>query len=117
MKEEEIIDVAKEAYLLSKQLGALEEGLKSKDRRISLGLRAYAENYNQILARAKQLLKYDEIILKSIQHLKSYDCPEGYQSETEFLEMGADVPILKEALYTFFEFHFPKKEKEKIGFQ
>jgi len=115
MEEQEIINIAKEAYILSKQLGALEEGLK--ERKNVSGYRSYAENYNKILARAKQLLQNDEIIFKSIQHLKPYDSSKNSGYAKEFIEMAGDVLILKEALYTFFEFHFPKKEKEKIGFR
>ncbi len=115
MEEKELINIAKEAYILSKQLSALENTLK--DRKNIQGYGSYKENYNQILERANQLLKYDAIISKSIKHLKPYDYPEELSYETVFLEMRGDVVILKEALYTFFEFHFPKKEKEKIGFR
>jgi ASC-1-like (ASCH) protein len=115
MGEQELINMAKEAYLLSKQLGALEEVVKNH--RNVAGYRAQAENYNQILERAKQLLKHDEIIFNSIKHLKPYDSNKSSGYTKEFVEIGADAAVLKEALYTFFEFYFPKKEKEKIGFQ
>jgi len=115
MEEQELINIAKEAYLLAKQLGALEEGLK--DRKNAMGLEAYMKNYNLILSKAKRLLKNDEVILASINHLEPHDYPESYSYEQKFSEIGGDVPILKEALFTFYEFHFPKKEKDKIGFR
>lgn len=114
MKEEKN-EIAKECYILSKQLAGLEDKLKNDEK--GLGYRSYVENYNEILNKGKELLKIDETILKSIEHLKPYNLDEEFYSMKKCYEIRADIPILREALLYFFVFHYPKEEKERIGFR
>ena len=115
MDNDDILNVAKEAYALSQQLHELESAMLGKN---SLsGYSAYANNYNAILDRSKKILELDKTLLSTIDHLKHYDPQKAYGYVQDFEEIKANIATLKATLRTFFEFNFPKKEKERMGFQ
>jgi len=115
MDNEEVLNLAKEAYALSQQLHELESAM-SKDGAVS-GYTSYATNYNSILSRAKKILEFDKTLLATISYLGQYDpnVKTGYFKE--FQEIKANIAILKATLHTFFNFNFPKKERDRIGFK
>lgn len=116
MEETNVIEIAKEAYVLAQQIAGMEEAMNKNERAVA-GYSSYASNYNVFLEKTKKILEIDQTILKTISHLKQYDPKEDTGYVTGFEEIKANLPILREALSSFFEFHFPKSEKEKIGFK
>jgi hypothetical protein len=116
MEENDIIEIAKQAYVLAQQIIGIEEAMHKIDNAVA-GYPSYANNYNAFLEKTKKILELDQTIFKTISHLKPYDpnLESGYIGEFE--EIKANLPILKASLLSFFEFHFPKSEKEKIGFK
>ena len=64
---ENIIDIAKEAYVLSQQLDSLQDVLAKQPTQSSY-YHAAARTYTTHLHRAKEILKLDPVILKTIQH-------------------------------------------------
>jgi hypothetical protein len=89
--------------------------MKNRDEAIS-GYLSHAKNFNSILNKAKKVLEVDPTILKTISHLNSYDPNNTSHKYKDFEGLKSDLAILKAALKSFFVFHFPKKEKERIGF-
>jgi len=114
MEEKELVEIGKEAYVLSEQIEGLEQVMKKREEAIS-GYPSHAKNFNSILDKAKKILEADPTILKTISHLNSHDPNKEYRY-TDFEGLKSDLATLKGALKSFFAFHFPKKEKEKIGF-
>jgi hypothetical protein len=120
MNEEELQNLAKEAYILFQQLQGLDDAMaKAED---YFGYKAFAINYNAILEKAKAILKADTTMLSAIERLSAYDpsdefdWKESSRPEYQSEQIKADIPILKATLQSFFDSHFPPKEKEKIGF-
>ena len=115
MEEEKEIEFAREAYVLSRQIGELENTM-SKSKSAVSGYPSYAKNFNTILERSKEILKGDEIIFRTIAQVTPYNPGKEFGYIVDFEGIKADLSVLKGALHSFFEFHFPKKEKEKMGF-
>ena len=116
MEERNLIESAKEAYVLAQQIAGMEEAMNKSEQAVA-GYPSYASNYNALLEKTKKILEVDQTMLKTISHLKRYDPKQDRGYMGEFEEIKANLPILKEALHSFFEFHFPKSEKDKIGFK
>lgn len=110
----DLVQLAKEAHLLAKQLRALHEEMKAAGRNWG-GYRAFAATYSMHLARAQQILSTDPTIAKTVSHLQPHD-PEARQFGRDFEEIKADLPVLCAALESFFVFHFSPEERKKIGF-
>jgi len=108
------INLAKEAYILSQQLLELENAM-SKEAAVS-GYSSYATNYNMILEKSKKVLGLDDVLLSTVAHLSQYDAYVETGYRREFEQIKADISVLKATLRAYFDFNFPKKEKEKIGF-
>jgi len=49
--------------------------------------------------------------------LNSYNSDQEHGYLKDFEQIKGNLPILKAALQSFFEFYFPKKEKGRIGFK
>ena len=111
---EESVLLAKEAYVLSQQIQELEGSLR--DAESASGYHAYARNFNRMLERALDILKRDEVMLRTIEGLVSYDETVEFGYAREFSQLKADLPILRSALCSFFQFYMPPQEKAKIGF-
>jgi hypothetical protein len=107
-------NIAKEAFVLSKQLEALHSAMIDAGEKWG-GYRAFAETYNVHLARAKQILSLDSTIAKTIEHLLPYDPMKATGFGRDFEQIKADLPLLKAALTSFSIFHLPARER-RIGF-
>jgi len=114
MEEKELIEIGKKAYVLSEQIGELEQAMKNREEAIS-GYPSHAKTFNSVLDKAKKLLEVDPTILETIFHLSSHD-PNKKYGYKDFEGLKCDLATLKAALKSFFVFHFPKKEKGRIGF-
>jgi hypothetical protein len=77
MEEEKMIEIGKEAYVLSEQLLELEQVMKRKEPSVISGCSSYAKNFSSVLDKAKKILEVDLTILKTISHLTSYDPGKG----------------------------------------
>lgn len=108
-------EIAKEAYILSQQLKELETAMTSAGQNVS-GYRACAQSFNAILKRAQDILKHDATMLRSVEHLRSYNPSKETGYAQDFQEIKADMAVLKATLHAFFVFYFPAKDKERIGF-
>lgn len=115
MADNDSTKIAKEAFILSEQLKELEAAMMNAGQ-IYTGYRAFAESFNQILNRAKEILKYDAEMLRSINHLRSYNPAKDTRYAKDFLEIKADIAVLKATLRSFFVFYLPADEKKRIGF-
>jgi len=121
MNEEELQNLAKEGYILFQQLQGLDDAMAKAGGNYS-GYRAFADHYNAILEKAKAILKADTTMLSAIKRLSAYDPSDEFDREEpsrleyQSEQIKADIPILKATLRSFFDFYFPPKEKEKIGF-
>jgi hypothetical protein len=104
--------LAKEAYVIADQLREMQ---KSMDERKG-AYHAYTRTYNRQLVRAKEILKLDPTIARTVEHLTSYDEHKESGWAHDQSQLHADLPILLSALRMFFEFNFPKQEKQKMGF-
>ena len=116
MEEKELIEIAKKAFVLAQQIEGMEEAMNKGEKALA-GYRSFAKNFNSILEEAKKVLGIDQAILGTISHLNQYDSNKQRGFSVDFEGIKADLPILKGALKAFFEFYFPPKEKEKIGFK
>jgi hypothetical protein len=116
MEEKELMEMAKEAYVLAQQIEGMEEAMNKGEKAVS-GYPSYAKDFNLILQETKKILEIDKTILKTISHLNPYDPNKKLGYRADFEGIKADLPILKAALRSFFELYFPKKEKERIGFK
>ena len=78
-----------------------------------------AKTYNIILSKAKELLSLDEIILKTIEHIKPYDEGDhlGHGNFKMIADLLTELSILNSALVSFIQIHMPYKEKQGIGFE
>lgn len=116
MEENQLVEIAKEAYVLAQQIAGMEEAMNRGKEAVS-GYSSYAKNFNSILEKTKRILELDKTILSTITHLTPYDPNKGGGYIKEFAEIKGNLPFLKAALQSFFDFYFPKKEKERIGFK
>ena len=116
MKEPDILERAKEAFALASQIKQLED-VMNRGRSARHGYQAHARNFNAILEKAKPLLSIDETIGNCVAHLQSYDDKEESNYLSEFEQIKSDLAMLRGGLEAFFEFHFPRNEKEKMGFR
>jgi hypothetical protein len=107
-------EIAKEAYVIANQIGGMEIVMRSKE--ALSGYPTYASNFNAFLKRTKEILQADQTILGTISHLEPYDPKKDHGYARAFEEIKANLPVSQGALRSFFEFHFPKSEKERIGF-
>lgn len=114
MTESEMQDIAKSAYVLCQQLISIEASMK--DVTAVCAYSSYARHYNNILGEAQIILAHDKTIYKSVAFLSRYSELDDDDSGISFEKIKADIPILKAAVLSFFEFYFPKSEKERIGF-
>jgi hypothetical protein len=115
MKDLKSMEIAKEAYVLSEQLAALQEAME-KTGSSFCGYPAFARTYSTHLSRAKEILKNDLTILRTIEHLTPYNPGKKQRYGSDFLQIKADLPILRSALRSFFDFNFPPKEKQGLCF-
>lgn len=115
MDDPKVMEIAKEAYALSQQLASLQE-MMEKNKSSYSSYPAVARTYSAHLNRAKVILNSDPTILRTIEHLKEYDPNKQHGYVADFLQIMADLPILQSALRSFFEFNFPPKEKQRMGF-
>jgi len=116
MEDNQLAKIAKEAYVLAQQIAGMEEAMNRGKEAVS-GYSSYAKNFNSILEKSRRILKLDKTILGTVKHLTPYDDNKRMGYLKDFEEIKGNLPILKAALQSFFDFHFPKKQKEKIGFK
>ena len=116
MQENQLAEIAKEAYVLAQQIVGMEEAMSRGKEAVS-GYSSYAKNFNSILEKTKRILDLDKTILGTVVHLTPYDPNKGTGYIKEFEGIKGNLPILKATLQSFFDFYFPKKEKERIGFK
>ncbi len=115
VREPTVEERGKEAYVLAEQLEALHTAMKEAGDRTA-GYAAFARNYNRHLQRAQEVLVYDPVIARGIVHLQAYNPDKETGYNKDFQQIKADLAVLMAALRSFFVFHFPAKEKERIGF-
>ena len=115
MDEKQSFELAKKVYVLSEQISNMEKAM-DKERGAISGYKIYAGNFNSILEKTKITLKCDPTILGTISHLDPFDANLNSGYLKEFEGIRASLPMLKAALDSFFNFHLPKKEREKLGF-
>lgn len=116
MEENQLEEIAKEAYDLAKQITGMEEAMNGSKEAFR-AYRSYARNFNSILEKTKRILDSDKTILSTVTHLTPRDPNEEMGYLKEFEGIKGDLPLIKAALQSFFDFYFPKKEKERIGFK
>ena len=114
--ENQLAEIAKEAYVLAKQIAGMEEAMNASKEAFR-AYRSYAMNFNSILEKTKRILDSDKTILSTVTHLTPRDPDEETSYLKEFEGIKGDLALLKAALQSFFDFYFPKKEKERIGFR
>ena len=118
MNENKIIEIAKEAYVLYQQVEQFERALyKTSEAVVSSGYLAHINNFNAILKRTKDIFTIDEILLKSVEHISEAILRSNAIPIDIVEEIKVNLSVLKGALIAFVQFHLPKEEKEKIGFQ
>ncbi|MCJ7578763.1 MAG: hypothetical protein MUO91_09965 [candidate division Zixibacteria bacterium] len=105
MEGNNLIEIAKEAYVLAQQIAGMQETMNKSEQAVS-GYPSYANNFNALLEKTKKILEVDQTILMTISHLKRYDPNLDTGYIREFEEIKANLPILKGALHSFFEFQF-----------
>lgn len=116
MEQEQIVAQAKEAYVISQQLAEMQESMDKAGANLE-GYHAFARTYTKHLERAKEILQLDPTIAGTIDQLVPYDATKRTGYRKDFQEMRADIPILRSALRSFFDFNLPAKEKERVGFK
>ena len=116
VEEAQTAEIAKEAYVLARQIDGIEEEMNRSG--AQNGYSSFATSFNTILEKAKKVLHLDPTIFSTIEHLTPYkpDAINMRERVFSFHELKGSLPILKAALQSFFDFHFPNEEKKKIGF-
>lgn len=109
------VEVAKEAHVLAQQLRALHAEMTAAGRNWG-SYRACASTYSAHLGRAREILAHDSTIARTIAHLRPYDPFKDKGYGQNFEQIKADLLVLSAALESFFNFHFPAAERQRIGF-
>jgi len=107
----------RDAYILARQLEALEKALADAGENFA-GYPAAAASYNLMLDRARAIFSGDDAFGRSISGLSN--CDPALRPETILTDFGnlkVRVAVLKAAVSSFFDVYSPKKEKAQIGFR
>lgn len=100
MSTPEIIEVAKEAYVLAEQLREMQESME----RVGTNLSSYPSNaktWNRHLSRAKEILKLDPRIGSTISHLSEHNPYKERGVGRDFEQIKAELSILRSTLRSF----------------
>jgi hypothetical protein len=111
--ENDPISQTKEAFILSRQLEALEKAMSEEG--AVAGCLSFFVSYNKMLFRARTALKSDKNFTNAIELLPNHTA-RGAETLTDFYALKSHVAILRATVFAFFEFYSPKEEKAQIGF-